>query len=102
MAVSVIGVPPRSILNVQRAAGIGADDPLHVGEAFDRPAVDCEHHVAGLEARGRGCGIGLHGIDAGGRGLPAIDRKNRGKDDDGQDEIGDRPGRHNGGAPPTG
>ena len=80
--------------------GIGADDALHVGEAFDLAAVDCENDVAGLEAGGRGCGIGLHGIDAGGRGLPAVDRENRGKDDDGQDEIGDRPGRDDGGAPP--
>ena len=53
VAFSVIGVPPRSISNVERAAGAGADDPLHVGEALDLAAVDGEHDVAGLEARPR-------------------------------------------------
>ena len=71
-------------LECQRAAGIGADDALHVGEAFDGPAIDREHHVAGLETGGGGGGIGQHGIDPRGRRLPAVDRENRGKDHDGR------------------
>ena len=87
-------------LERQRASGIGADDALHVGEAFDRPAVDREHHIARLEPGRGGCGIGLHGIDPRGRRLPAIDRENRRENHDGQDEIGDRPGRDDGRAAP--
>ncbi len=78
-------------LELQRTARIGADDPLHVGEAFDRRASIARTRSPGLRPRPP-LRNRLHGIDAGGRCLPAVDRKNRGKDDDGQDEIGDRPG----------
>ena len=100
MAVSVIGAPPRSIWNFSVRPALALtircmSEKLSIG-----PAVDCEHHVAGLEAGGGGGGIGLHGIDPRGRRLPAIERENRGKDHDGQDEIGDRPGGDDGRAAP--
>jgi hypothetical protein len=45
----------------------------------------------------RGAG-GLHGIDTGAGGLSAENRKNGGENDNGQNEISDRPRRDDGGA----
>ena len=98
MAVSVIGVPPRSILNSSVRPALALTIRC-MSEKLStvRPSI-ASTTSPGLKSGGGGGGIGLHGIDPGGRGLPAIERENRGKDHDGQDEIGDRAGGDDGGA----
>jgi hypothetical protein len=88
VALIVSGAPP----------GIGADDPLHVGEALDLATVDGEHDVAGLEPRSGCRRIRLHCVDPGRGGLAAVKREDEGENHDRQDEIGDRAGDHDGGS----
>ena len=90
--------PPRSTSNVERLAGAGADDALHVGEALDRAAVDRDDRSPGLKPAASAALPGLHRIDARGRRLLAVDVKTPAKIDDREDEIGDRPGRDDRGA----
>ena len=99
VALSVIGAPPRStsMSSVSPALTLTMRC-MSEKLSILLPSID-EHEVAGLEAGGRRGAVRLHGIDA--RGAWSACRqimKMRGKDHDRQDEIGDRPGRHDRGA----
>src|SRR6476620_6985838 len=76
----------------QRFAGANADDPLHVGETSDLPAVDRRHHVTNLKAGCRGGAPYLHLINACRRARLAEKREQAGEDHDCQKEIRDRTG----------
>jgi hypothetical protein len=73
-----------------------ADNALHVGEVADGAAVDRHHQVAGLKAGGGSRAIGLHRVHAGGHGLLAVKHEDAGKNHDGQKEICQRSGQHDG------
>ena len=98
VAVSSTGFALALDLEMKLLVGAHADDALHLAEALDRLAVDFDHEVAGLEARPLGGAAGIDDVDLG-RGAPlAEEGEDRREDDDGQDEIGDRPGGDDGGA----
>ena len=82
--------------DVEGLAGAGADDALHVGEAFDRTAVDGYDQVARLESRRGGGAVGLHRIDPGTHRLLAVEHEDPGKNHDRQNEIRQRPGDDDG------
>src|SRR5688572_18878933 len=83
--------------HAERVAGAGADDALHVGEARDRAPVDGADQVARLEPGPLGGAAGLHDLNARRQDVAAADEGDAGKDQDGEQEIGDRPRRHDGG-----
>ena len=80
----------------QGLAGAGADDPLHVGEALDRAAVDGQHQVAGFEPCRLGGATGLDRVHAGGRTLLAVNHEQTGKNRYSQKEICQRTGDNDG------
>jgi len=84
-------------LDIERRAGVDADDALHVGETVDFLAIDSHHQVTRLEAGGLRGACRLHRIDAGAGGLLADGHEDAGENGDRQDEIRDRAGRHHGG-----
>src|SRR6185437_11902529 len=89
---------PTLDLEMKLLVGAHADDALHLTEVLDRRAVDLDHEVAGPEARALGGAAGIDDVDLG-RGAPlAEEGEDRREDDNGEHEIGDRPGGDNGGA----
>src|SRR3954447_434771 len=85
-------------IDVERLAGMRADDALHVSKGFDLAAVDRDNQIAGLEARGL-CGARrLDRLDARGRRLLAVKGEYGGEDTDGENEVGDRSCRDDCGA----
>src|SRR5215470_11100719 len=84
-------------LEHQRLPRAGAYDLLHVGEAFDRAAVDRQDQVAGLEPGGSGGAPRLHGVDPRRRARLAEDHEQAGEQRDGENDIRQRPGHHDGG-----
>ncbi len=61
----------------------------------DLPSI-ANDDVARLKSGGRGGAVRLHRVDARAHRLLAVDHEDRGKNDDGQDEIRQRPGHHDG------
>src|ERR1035437_1798824 len=76
----------------QLFAGSNADDPLHIGETFDRAAIDRRYDVADLKAGCRRRTACLHLIDARRRARFTEESEQAGKDYDSQKKIGDRTG----------
>ena len=86
----------------ERCAEAHLDERADLLEGMDRPAVDRQDPVTGLEA---GLGGGAVGDDLAqfGRGeLLAVRSEKRGEHDDGENEVGDRPGSGDQGTPPHG
>ena len=96
VALSVIGAPPRSIRNSSVRPALALTIRCMSEKLSIVAAVDREHDVAGLEARRGGRAVGLHRVDPRGRGLLAVEREDRGKNHDRQNEIRDRAGGHDG------
>ena len=81
-------------LELQRLARAGAHDLLHVGEALDRPAIDGDDQIAGLESGGGGGAVGLDRVDPRRRARLAKDHEEGGENHDGKYEIRHRAGHH--------
>ena len=95
-ALSVTRVAAAVDLEHQRLAGAGADDPLHVGEAFDLAPIDRQHQIARLESGRRGGAFGLHRVDPRRCARLPEDHEQAGENHDRQHEIRHRPGDHDG------
>src|SRR4051794_15317971 len=76
--------------DAELVVGARADDPLHVGEARDRTAVDGEDEVAGLESGTLGGAADLNHVDARGEDLAPVHVGDAGEDRDREQEIRDR------------
>jgi hypothetical protein len=74
-----------------------ADDALHVGEGFNRLAVDADNHVPGLEAGLSRCAISDDFVHPGRGNVDADEHEGGGKHQDCQEEVGDRPRGDDGG-----
>ena len=98
VALSVTCTPPRSTSMFSVSPALTLTMRCMSAEAVDLLAVDGEHQIARLEAGGLRGACRLHRIDARAGGLLADDHENAGENDDRQDEIRDRAGRHHGGA----
>ena len=96
VALRVSSAPAAVDLEGQLAIGAAADDALHVGECLDRLAVDADDHVARLEAGARGRPAGHQLVDPRRGHLHAHKRERQRENDDGQDEVRYRAGRHDG------
>ena len=83
---------PRLTVNDKLFAGADADNPLHVGEVFDRLAVDRGHDVADLEAGRCRCTSYFDLVDSRRHVRFAEKGEQAGEDHDRQNEIGDRTG----------
>src|SRR5262249_34873116 len=84
----------------KRPARTGRDDALHLGEAFDRLAVDRDHEIARLEAGDCRRAARRDFIDARGNLLLAVPHRDAGEDHDGKQKIRDGTRGHDRGALP--